>query len=514
VLAYLTEIISKQDWKEEYGEKVYGKIDKKFYRKSLAFIKSKIFTPANLSDKRYIFLHTDGGKLSKTNITKYVLDKNDTAFVNLINEHTKYKIPLNKIASFLTIGKVLDSKTITTITLAIADLRLKFMANEDDYRRQSTSREQTLKNKELQLDAEKDPKKRENLIKIIEGIKKRLKQDEENQKIAGAERVNELVDAYWKKFESITNKKYIIVLTYDTRAVASQSTAVSWRSCMNLDGGEYNQYVPKTINIGSFIAYLSTKKDIHELKDPIGRVLCKAYYGYDDDDKNPDIIWIAGNYYPSDKRGEMKWFGKAVQDFLNNNNKPKYRYYNQTEHNYADTSEPHRIDVVRDFGVDEDSVINNSIGAHTKDVQGIKTFRPESFSDLSEHEMEEVMDLAWEMANESFDVMDIDDRSNREEFAKQDKYIDDLMDKAREKAEKNVDRDNYDSDDEYEEAINDEIDGLGDAAWRDIYKDITDEHDRDYRNFLYDIFNSFPSNYIDSTDYIDEAFDEWVDKNY
>lgn len=519
MLAYLTEIISKQDWKEEYGEKVYGKIDKKFYRQSLAFIKSKIFTPANLSDKRYIFLHTDGGKLSKTNITKYVLDKNDTAFVNLINEHTKYKIPLNKIASFLTIGKVLDGKTITTITLAIADLRLKFMANEDDYRRQATSREQTLKNKELQLDVEEDPKKRENLIKIIEGIKKRLKEDKEKQKIAGAERVNELVDAYWKKFESITNKKYIIVLTYDTRAVASQSTAVSWRSCMNLDNGEYNQFVPKTINIGTFIAYLSTKKDMHELKDPIGRVLCKAYYGYDDNDKNPDIIWIAGNYYPSDKRGEMKWFGKAVQDFLNNNNKPKYRYYNQTEHNYADTYEPHKIDVVKDFGIDADSVINNAIGAHTTEVQGIKVSRPEisrpeSFSDLSEDEKEEVMDIAYEMANDNFDIMILDTRSTRQEFAQQDSYIDDVMDKAREKAEVDVDRDNYDDDDEYQRAIDDEIDSFGDATWRDIYQDVCNDNSRGYRNWLYEKFQENIYEYIDSTDYIDEAFDEWVDRNY
>lgn len=513
MLAYLTEIISKSDWKEEYGEKIYDKIDKSFYRKSLAFIKSKIFTPANLSDKRYIFLHTNGGKLSKTNIIKYQLDNNDTAFVNIINKYTKYKIPLNKIASFLTIGKVLNGKNITAITLAIADLRLKFMADEDDYRRQSTSREQTLKNKELQLDTEEDPKKRENLIKIIEGIKKRLKEDEEKHKIAGAERVNELVDAYWKKFEAINNQKYIIVLTYDTRAVASQSTAVSWRSCMNLDDGEYNQFVPKTINIGSFIAYLSTKKDIHELKNPIGRVLCKAYYGYDNDRENPDVIWIAGNFYPGSDRGEMKWFGEAVQGFLNNNNKPKYRYYNQTEHNYADTLEPHNIDVVKDFGVDENSVIENKMGGRVG-VKGIKAFKPESIDDLTDEERSEVYDIAQEIAEESFNIMDLDNRSRREEFTRQDKYLDDVMDKAREKAEENIDRDDYENDDEYQQAIDDEIEGFGAAAWRDIYEDICNENDRDYRRFLNDIFNEAPYDYIDTSNYMDEAFDDWVARNY
>lgn len=513
MLAYLTEIISKKDWKEEYGSKVYDKIDKNFYRKSLAFIKSKIFTPANLSDKRYIFLHTNGGSLNKSNIVKYKIDNDDTKLVNLINENTKYKIPLNKIASFLTIGKCLDGKNIVPIHGAIIDLKLKFSDSDDVYHKQTVSRELTLKNKELQLDTEKDPKKRENLIKIIEGIKKRLADDAEKQKIAGKDEIERITDVYLKKFKEITNQKYIIVLTYDTRAVASQSTAVSWRSCMNLDDGEYNRFVAKTINIGSFIAYLSTKKDMYELNDPVGRVLCKAYYGYDNENQNPDIIWIAGNFYPSYERSKNKWFQNAVQDFLNNHNKPKYRYYYQTSHNYSDTGEPYRYDVVKDFGISEESVIDNS-QSRIKEPKGIKQFAPESIDDLSMSERDEVWDLAYQMAEENFDIMSLDSRSNRENFAKQDTYIDELMDKAYEIARENVDRDDFEDEDEYNDAVSEEVDGLGASAWRDIYQEICNDNYSEYRNFLYEIFNDDPSNYIYSSDYLDQAFDSWVEDNY
>lgn len=334
MLAYLTEIVSKKDWetKDKYGKKIWNRIDLGLYKRSLKFIKSKIFTPTNVSDKRFIFLNTNGNALTKTNIFVYNITPNDRKLIDTINATKKYSIPKNREKSFLTIGKALAGKQLVNINLVVNSLEMSqhlqnLPKDKEELEKRLESRLQKLE----QL--KKDPEKN---AKAITGIEKRIEQERQGNTVSD---IRDVFDAYQTRLNELRKDKYVIVLTYDTRSVASMSTGNSWRSCMNLDNGEFNEYVPTSIAGGAFVAYLASHKDKNTLTDPVSRILCKAYYSNDTSGENPDIIWQVSRHYGSDVGGSYRWFPKIVSDFLNSNNKPKYNVYKIAPFQYNDGDE-------------------------------------------------------------------------------------------------------------------------------------------------------------------------------
>jgi HPt (histidine-containing phosphotransfer) domain-containing protein len=334
VLTYLTEILSKKDWenKEKYGKKIWSRIDVGLYKRSLKFIKSKIFTPTNVTDKRFIFLNTSGGTLTKANIFVYTITPNDRKLIDLINATGKYSIPKNREKSLLSLGKALSGKTLTDISYVVnstdmSKLTMNLPHDAEELETRLESRKQKLE--QLKQDPEKN-------AKAIAGIEKRIQQERAGDTYVN---VRKVFEQYQETLNELRKRKYVIVLTYDTRSVASMSTGNSWRSCMNLDNGEYNEYVPTSIAGGAFVAYLAEPKDKVTLDDPIARILCKAYYSNDTEGKNPDIIWKVSRYYGDKIGGSSKWFPKIVEDFLNANNKPKYNVYKIAPFQYNDGDE-------------------------------------------------------------------------------------------------------------------------------------------------------------------------------
>lgn len=513
LLQYLTEIIDKKDWANKYGPKIYEPMDKAFYKKALRFIKSKIFTQQNITDKRFIYLNPKGQKtLGKADIVKWDISDNDIKLVDLINEHTKFKIPKTRIASLLTIRKALKDKKIFPIDQAFNELFDHFDKRFDDIERQTKSRQNALQKAmdEWQLaEANNDEAKKAILEKKIAGIKRTI--EKEKSKSIDSVTVSRLIDDYNKKQEQLLKNKYVIVLTYDTRAVASQSTGVSWESCMNLDDGQYKNYVGSSINIGTFVAYLATKKDKNILDKPIGRVLCKAYYAFDkndEDQKNPDIIWLASVPYPGTKRAELRWVQETVQNFLNQNNKPKYRMYFATSHNYHDSEENAVIDIKKYYP--DANVIENDLPKYNeRQLKNLKrkSVVPTSFSELDDYERERVYEIAWDMAYADFDwYSNLDDRETRRTFIDEEGI--DLDEYAMEDYPK--EKKDFESEEEFNTALQEWLDEN-----RDNYVDeAISGNQRKYQRFLKDIFDNDPGDFINSDDYIDEAFERFIDDNY
>lgn len=382
LLNYLTEIVSKKDWKEKYAKKVWSRIDINIYKKSIRHLKAKIFKKSNVTDNRYIFINVaDNGKITQNNIFVYVLDENDKQMIDIINQLPPYKIPKGKERSFLSIAKVLRGSRLESVNNVYNSNELsKWMQNlpEDNASIENEIRSRTEKLEQLKQDPEKN-------AKAIQGIEKRLEKDRSGWT---KKKVRDIFIKYFNKYSEIYKNKNIIVLTYDTRAVASQSTGNSWRSCMNLDSGEYKQFVPSTITGGSFIAYLTTKKDKYELKDPISRILCKSYYANDVDGKNPDVIWVASRSYGK----SYEWFREAISNFLNDNNKPKYRRYRRAPYHYDDGDQAY----VEFKG---DDLINN-LAAVTKFD---KITKKSSLGDLTD---DEYADLAREVLGDDEFIRD------------------------------------------------------------------------------------------------------------
>lgn len=67
-----------------------------------------------------------------------------------------------------------------------------------------------------------------------------------------------------------------IVISRHPYDLAGMSTGRGWTSCMHLETGGYNRYVPQSIAAGGLIAYLCDKDD-KNIKNPKGRVLIKPY---------------------------------------------------------------------------------------------------------------------------------------------------------------------------------------------------------------------------------------------
>ena len=66
--------------------------------------------------------------------------------------------------------------------------------------------------------------------------------------------------------KKVYDNQYKIVFSLETRKVASQSTNVNWRSCMNLVNGENRQFVGSSITNGLAVVYLTRVGDYLKIK--------------------------------------------------------------------------------------------------------------------------------------------------------------------------------------------------------------------------------------------------------
>jgi hypothetical protein len=73
-----------------------------------------------------------------------------------------------------------------------------------------------------------------------------------------------------------TKKEYMVVISRHPYDIGGQSTDRGWRSCMNLVDGDYNEYVPIDVAVGTVVAYVTDKND-PDLKNPTGRMSIKPF---------------------------------------------------------------------------------------------------------------------------------------------------------------------------------------------------------------------------------------------
>lgn len=107
------------------------------------------------------------------------------------------------------------------------------------------------------------------IYSIVEAFEEIKKFHIQNKEII--EKANE----YLKNIKNVYDNKYKIVFSLETRAVASQSTNVNWRSCMNLVNGENRQFVGSSIAGGLAVVYLTRVGDYLKIDRPLGRLLIK-----------------------------------------------------------------------------------------------------------------------------------------------------------------------------------------------------------------------------------------------
>jgi hypothetical protein len=73
-----------------------------------------------------------------------------------------------------------------------------------------------------------------------------------------------------------TKKEYMVVISRHPYDIGGQSTDRGWTSCMNLENGMLNHYVPIDVTAGTVIAYVTDKND-PDLKNPTGRLSIKPF---------------------------------------------------------------------------------------------------------------------------------------------------------------------------------------------------------------------------------------------
>jgi hypothetical protein len=73
-----------------------------------------------------------------------------------------------------------------------------------------------------------------------------------------------------------THGNLLFVISRNTADIASMSTGRAWRSCLGSGGGNW-EYVPKTIQAGSLIAYMISEKD-PDILNPLARILLRPFH--------------------------------------------------------------------------------------------------------------------------------------------------------------------------------------------------------------------------------------------
>ena len=160
-------------------------------------------------------------------------------------------------------------------------------------------------------------------------------------------------------------RDFVIVISRHPYDIAGMSTGRGWTSCMNLDDGQYKDYVAASVVNGGLIAYFCYKNDTTDLVDsqgkhhknskiniqhPLGRVLIKTYYKKKDkkiDYENPNFILKCSKAYGVFLNDAIQ----KVQDWLNENwndkvsNSGKIELYDLDDDTfYFEHEDPHGIE--------------------------------------------------------------------------------------------------------------------------------------------------------------------------
>jgi len=303
------EIISQKSWEKKYKTTINRTFDKDTYEQVLPKLKN-LFTKLN------------GGTFAETVIVDYQtkaiskLNAFDTKLIPILSD-LGYTVSKE---SYLT-GKVTkDNKEINVI-----DILSSFNSKIKTY-------------DQLQKAAEQNP-----------GAKKQLDAIDK-LKINNLINNDKINISRLSIYNNNKDKEYKIVFTMDQRAIASQSTSVGWRSCMNLNSGMYRDMVGSGISAGVFIAYLVQAGDEFELNDPKARVLIKPrtyttmkQFGFrrrnkdrDETEFSQEMVWdVEEKAYPEEAPEAFK---QQVQNIIKNvTGKPKEGLYSLSTDIYDDT---------------------------------------------------------------------------------------------------------------------------------------------------------------------------------
>lgn len=303
------EIISQKSWEKKYKTTINRTFDKDTYEQVLPKLKN-FFTKLN------------GGTFAETVIVDYQtkaiskLNAFDTKLIPILSD-LGYTVSKE---SYLT-GKVTkDNKEINVI-----DILSSFNSKIKTY-------------DQLQKAAEQNP-----------GAKKQLDAIDK-LKINNLINNDKINISRLSIYNNNKDKEYKIVFTMDQRAIASQSTSVGWRSCMNLNSGMYRDMVGSGISAGVFIAYLVQAGDEFELNDPKARVLIKPrtyttmkQFGFrrrnkdrDETEFSQEMVWdVEEKAYPEEAPEAFK---QQVQNIIKNvTGKPKEGLYSLSTDIYDDT---------------------------------------------------------------------------------------------------------------------------------------------------------------------------------
>ena len=104
------------------------------------------------------------------------------------------------------------------------------------------------------------------LSKAFEDIKGKY----QNDKVM-LDKINNFINDLNKVYDN----SYKIIFTIETRKVASQSTKVNWRSCMNLENGVFKERIGASISSGLVAVYLVKAGDESKIQRPLARLLIK-----------------------------------------------------------------------------------------------------------------------------------------------------------------------------------------------------------------------------------------------
>lgn len=140
------------------------------------------------------------------------------------------------------------------------------------------------------------------------------------------------------ELDTVYDDNYKIIFTLETRKVASQSTRVNWRSCMNLENGVRNEMVGSGISSGLAAVYITKVGDELKIDYPLARILIKPMIyetktGSNFDIKNitdEDIYYYLDKTYTSTNSirtnintGILEKFEKKVNEIIETVNKQK-----------------------------------------------------------------------------------------------------------------------------------------------------------------------------------------------
>jgi hypothetical protein len=255
----INEIISAKEYKQYKQDKYSGV---KFQNFSVAEYK-KI-----LPELKKIFKDLGGGKLKRTVIFDYNSIKNESNAV--LGAYDKQLIEALQIAGYevspesYRLGMAMKNNKAVVIHDVVVSLKAKDIDK---------------------LIAQNEKTPNENIKKQIDAI----------------EKINNYVSYVSTiPYKISQNASRKIVISMESRKIASQSTKTGWKSCMNLDKGMYRDRVMSGIEQGVIIAWLVKTGDEKSLDSPTARLLIKPLRNIEDPN---EILWRVDKVYgeaPSD----------------------------------------------------------------------------------------------------------------------------------------------------------------------------------------------------------------------